>query len=144
MNHTKKDLQQLSDWDVYDAHNLIERIKEMWVNTSSIKEFWGVDRVWHKNPILILELHTIGWSANEEIIKALQCNKLFWFMWWQKTERGGHYYFEIDYSQIGFIPVAEFKVREHTYAQYIYKMKKKYDWVKISARKRLIRNKVKN
>lgn len=144
MTNTKKDLQQLSDWDINDALNLIERIKGMWVNSSSVKESWGVDRVWHKkNPILILELHTGGWSGNEEIIKALQGNKLFWLMWWQKTERGGHYTFEIDFSQIGYVPVNDFLVNENTYRQYIYKMKKKYDWVKISDRKRLIRNKVK-
>ena len=143
MNNTKKDLQQLSDWDVSDAHNLIKRIKEMWVNQSYIKESWGIDRVWHKNPVLIFELHTGGWSGNEEIIKALQDNKLFWLMWWQKTERGGHYTFEIDFSQIGFIPVSDFLVKENTYRQYIYKMKKKYDWVKISDRKFLIRKKAK-
>lgn len=143
MTNTKKDLQQLSGWDVFDAHNLIKRIKEMWVNQSYIKESWGIDRVWHKNPVLIFELHTGGWSGNEEIIKALQDNKLFWLMWWQKTERGGHYTFEIDFSQIGFIPVSDFLVKENTYRQYIYKMKKKYDWVKISDRKFLIRKKAK-
>ncbi len=116
----------------------------MWVNPSSVKESWGVTRIWHKqHPILILELHTGGWSANEEIINTLQDNKLFWLMWWWKTERGGYYTFEIDFSQIGYVPVSEFLVKENTYRQYIYKMKKKYDWVKISAGKRLIRNKVK-
>lgn len=143
MTNTKKDLQQLSDWDIHDAHNLIERIKEMWAYPTYVKESWGVGRVWHKNPILILELHTGGWSGNEEIINALQNNKLFWSMWWQKTERGGHYTFEIDFSQIGYVHVSEFLVKENTYRQYVYKMKKKYDWVKISDRKFLIRKKVK-
>lgn len=44
-----------------------------------------------------LELHTGGWSENEEIIEELQKN-LFWLFCWQKSERGGHYYFEGDYS----------------------------------------------
>mgnify|MGYP000950782173 CR=1 FL=1 len=41
-----------------------------------------------------LELHTGGWSGNEEIISVLQ-NSMFWVMYWQKSERGGHYYFEL-------------------------------------------------
>jgi hypothetical protein len=41
-----------------------------------------------------LELHTGGWSGNESIIEVLQKN-YFWFFYWTKSERGGHYYFEI-------------------------------------------------
>jgi hypothetical protein len=40
-----------------------------------------------------LELHTVGWSGNEDIIIALQKN-VFWMLFWEKTERGGHYYFK--------------------------------------------------
>ena len=41
-----------------------------------------------------LELHTGGWSGNEEIIDALGRNKMFWMLYWQKSERGGHYWFK--------------------------------------------------
>lgn len=41
-----------------------------------------------------LELHTGGWSGNEEIISVLQ-ESMFWYLYWQKSERGGHYYFEL-------------------------------------------------
>lgn len=44
--------------------------------------------------IITLELHTLGWSGNEEIIRALQKND-FWWMYWQKSIRGGHYWFKI-------------------------------------------------
>lgn len=44
---------------------------------------------------LRLELHTQGWSGNESIVNALQ-KTMFWFMFWQKSVRGGHYYFKID------------------------------------------------
>jgi hypothetical protein len=43
-----------------------------------------------------LELHTGGWSGNEMLIQALQSSKsLFWLFYWQKSERGGHYYFKL-------------------------------------------------
>ena len=40
-----------------------------------------------------LELHTGGWSGNEDIINSLTKN-IFWTVYWIKTERGGHYYFK--------------------------------------------------
>ena len=39
-----------------------------------------------------VELHTGGWSDNEGLIHWLETT-WFWFMSWQKTTRGGHYYF---------------------------------------------------
>lgn len=41
-----------------------------------------------------LQLHTAGWSGNEQIIGILK-DTIFWHMYWQKSERGGHYYFEL-------------------------------------------------
>lgn len=44
-----------------------------------------------------LELHTLGWSGNEEIISAIKSN--IWLthftMRYVKWHTGGHYYFEI-------------------------------------------------
>jgi hypothetical protein len=42
-----------------------------------------------------LYLHTAGWSGNEYIISALRENFIFWSLCWMKSERGGHYTFEI-------------------------------------------------
>ena len=44
---------------------------------------------------IYLQLHTGGWSGNEEIINLLH-GTMFWHLWWIKTIRGGHYYFEIE------------------------------------------------
>jgi hypothetical protein len=41
----------------------------------------------------ILELATGGWSDNEEIIRALMDNHLFWIKYWESTHRGGLYIF---------------------------------------------------
>ena len=40
------------------------------------------------------ELHTIGWSGNEEIISALK-GTMFWILYWRRSDCGGHYYFNI-------------------------------------------------
>lgn len=41
---------------------------------------------------MTLELTTGGWSENEEIVDILY-NKMFWFLWWQESKRGGYYKF---------------------------------------------------
>lgn len=43
----------------------------------------------------LLELHTVGWSGNEEIISELKNTTLWWFRH-RATRTGGHYYFKID------------------------------------------------
>jgi len=45
--------------------------------------------------IFRFEYHTGGWSGNEDVIVALKNNLLFWPMFWEKSTKGGHYYFRI-------------------------------------------------
>lgn len=40
-------------------------------------------------------LATGGWSGNESIIYALGRNFVFWRTCWVRSERGGHYVFEV-------------------------------------------------
>jgi len=58
-----------------------------------------LDNWWNADCVILtkkrLTLHTCGWSGNEEIVEALKTNKLFWSLCWLKSERGGHYTFEI-------------------------------------------------
>lgn len=46
------------------------------------------------NPVKKLFLSTWGWSGNEEVIIEMQ-KTMFWMLYWQHTERGGHYRFEV-------------------------------------------------
>ncbi len=80
---TDKDLDFIKNWDIKDISGLIEFLESIWWMAD-----WGFKQLGNK-----LELHTGGWSGNESIIGALQ-QTMFWMMTWQKSERGGHYWFE--------------------------------------------------
>jgi len=49
--------------------------------------------------IKVCEISTWGWSGNEDIISVIR-QTYFWLMNWQKSERGGHYTFEVDDNTI--------------------------------------------
>lgn len=53
---------------------------------------WGVA---YNHSTGVLELHTAGWSGNESIISAMEKTRMFWSLFWLRSERGGHYYFEL-------------------------------------------------
>ncbi len=44
----------------------------------------------------MLELHTFGWSGNEDVINSVKKSKsLFWGFFWEISTRGGHYWFKL-------------------------------------------------
>lgn len=67
-------------------NEFIEQLQELWYFDTYI-EYEEENNKW------TLELHTAGWSGNESIIGVIQ-DTMFWFLYWQKSERGGHYYFK--------------------------------------------------
>ena len=78
------ELDKIRKWFMDDAMGLIQFINELWKYA---------DNGYFKFTTGHLELHTAGWSGNEDIVEALMDNKMFWLLFWEKTERGGHYYF---------------------------------------------------
>jgi len=93
---TEEEKQEIRDWEWnIDENNpndipFIERLLELWsyADRCSFKK--------HKNGNWKLLLNTSGWSGNEELIEALESQKQpnFFFWFWQKSERGGHYWFK--------------------------------------------------
>jgi len=88
---TEAELRRIREWrvDKKSMFDFLGYIKSLW---------WCAERgfVCKGKKVLKLELHTGGWSGNEDIIHALKENKShFWFFYWQKSVRGGHYYFRI-------------------------------------------------
>lgn len=89
---TDEQLKTISEWDVLvgPVTDLLNYVKSLWWMPD-----WGFHFEGHQSRGLRLELHTGGWSGNEDIIKALQNNFIFWNMNWVKSTRGGHYWFKI-------------------------------------------------
>ncbi len=91
------ELERIKGWDLQKDgdEGLLDLIEECWhwPDLGFIKKS-GVTRFFKKKCWKI-KLHTLGWSGNEDLIRALQENEFFWLLYWVKSERGGHYEFEI-------------------------------------------------
>jgi hypothetical protein len=58
--------------------------------------WWAADWGFKYHPDTgCLELHTGGWSGNECVIMALKTQQWFWSYYWEKSTRGGHYWFKL-------------------------------------------------
>lgn len=64
---------------------IIEFLKEMWIYDDYI-DFKNDGDIW------VLQISTAGWSGHESILANIE-RTLFWMMYWQKSKRGGHYWF---------------------------------------------------
>ena len=80
---TTEELEKVVSWPHTDPWGLVDYLKNIW---------WYPERQIRTGPAWV-ELSTAGWSGNEDIIEALKKNG-FWFLYWEKSERGGHYRFE--------------------------------------------------
>ncbi len=67
-----------------DFTDLIEYIRSIWYYDDAIVYKHG-----------LLEIHTLGWSGNEDIIQELR-NTTMWQFRHEATESGGHYYFRLN------------------------------------------------
>lgn len=84
----EEDLLTIACWtykDPPDYYHLMQYIKGLW--------HW--DDYFTQIDDNNYELHTGGWSGNEQIISALQENTLFWTLCWEESRNGGHYKFNI-------------------------------------------------
>ena len=82
----------------YPSDAELEQIKT-WSYLPSLPAF--IETVWNTDYGTFacnggtLKLVTGGWSGNEDIIAAMGNNvALFWTLYWQKSKRGGAYYFD--------------------------------------------------
>ena len=86
---SEEELEKIRQWDaVKDPVGLIGFIKGLWM----YPDYFVVKG----KRVIKLELHCVGWSGNEDIIRALQENKMFFLLYWQKSVRGGHHFFRVE------------------------------------------------
>ena len=94
---------EIFDGDGYPSRGALTKIRNWKVrDQASLEAFWAfVRRTW-KPPDYFQEhepghwyLSTGGWSGNEDVIRALDRNYVFWSLCWQQSRRGGHYIFHI-------------------------------------------------
>ena len=92
---TDEELRTIREWDVLKnpVSDLLGYVRDIWWTSEMGYKLSG-------KKVLKLELHTLGWSGNEQIISALQGNFMFWGMFWERSCRGGHYYFRISLIKI--------------------------------------------
>ena len=84
-------IRKIKKWDIMKegVDGLLDLVEENWKYAEA-----GGFRLTGKQ-VRKLECHTYGWSGNEDIIQALEKNTMFWPLYWYKSLRGGHYYFQI-------------------------------------------------
>jgi hypothetical protein len=83
----EKELTTIINWDALkDPIGLISYIQDIWAYADYFYYDFDTGR---------LEMHTAGWSGNEDIMEALRSNDMFWALYWMRSKRGGHYYFHV-------------------------------------------------
>ncbi len=135
----EEDFDLIENWDWQDVLGLIVFISERWC--------WSKDMCttrWDLSdnlPVLHWELHTGGWSDNEAIARAVEKNvvvtNIFKMMW----KRGGHFYYQIPANALGYKLVSEYCKENEVSRQSVHKSPNKFDWIKISPNKQLIKRK---
>lgn len=120
-------MSKLKNWDYKDFMGIVDYLTDNWVWPSLIKKNWGENRL--GKDILFLEVHTGGHSENEKLINELLANRIFCMMWYAKWERGGHYTFEINPFNVGYLTVANYCKEKKCTRQNIHKQKEKFHWI---------------
>lgn len=83
---TDKDLDTIENCDYSDFAELLHLISNYFSRYGKFSySSEGDHTTW--------SISTGGWSGCEDIIYALQKNKVFWLMCWFSSQRGGHYIF---------------------------------------------------
>lgn len=90
---TEQELKEIEEWDYKDFENLGEYVMSLWKYDAKMFEDWKKDEFGQEYRMLWLA--TMGWSGNEDIIRALHKNRMFGMMCWQSSSRGGLHIFHI-------------------------------------------------
>lgn len=59
-----------------------------------LEDVWNTDYGVYRVEDDAIEIHTGGWSENEEVLPQLK-DTFYWGLAWQRSDRGGHYYLKV-------------------------------------------------
>lgn len=88
------------DDEGYPTDATLEIIR-VWPYQDFSSLFVFVQKAWRYQDYFItldsdfFQLSTGGWSGNEDIIRKLQENRMFWSLCWESSRRGGHHEFRL-------------------------------------------------
>ena len=83
------ELRTIAKWDWHDLHGLMAYVQRRWHYGD-----WGWTQDGNR-----FTISTGGWSGNEDLMRALKDNTIFWCFCWESSRRGGHYVVEIPKTQ---------------------------------------------
>lgn len=89
---TDEELEKIENWKIESEksiRDLISYIVSLWKYADS-----GFTQI-TGNENRDYYLSTGGWSGNEDLIRAMEKNWMFWALTWFYSIRGGHYLFKI-------------------------------------------------
>ena len=93
----------------YPSEQTLKMIRKYDITKNSVKTIveliqgeWeyadmGYFKIYTRKDKVYVQLHTAGWSGNEDIYREFE--RIHWIgLFWQKSVRGGHYYYEFPKS----------------------------------------------
>jgi hypothetical protein len=89
---TEEELERIRQWPYEDCGGLLQFIGST---------CWAYPERGFEQKGRRFRLATSGWSGNEEVISALQDNRMFWAICWESSHRGGLYIFEVPKINMG-------------------------------------------
>jgi len=93
----EQDLGRIVAFDsLHDPVGFVKLVRPLWSYPDRFVFTEGKSQTLGR-PVWKLYLSTGGWSGNESLVDAMQeaGGGLWWFAFWLRSERGGHYWFEI-------------------------------------------------
>jgi hypothetical protein len=85
----EEELKKIEEWPMKDYRELLDFIHSIW---EYAEWTWSEEKL---KDAVEYNISTAGWSGNEDLIRAMQNNEMFWKMCWQQSKRGGHYIFHV-------------------------------------------------
>lgn len=91
------ELERIRGWELKARTDFVEAL-------AFVRERWMYPDYWREIPgwfddsnkrVTRYEISTGGWSGNEDLMSAMQDNRVLWLFCWVQSRRGGHYVFEL-------------------------------------------------